>query len=136
MKREEEKHMAFLANYRCAVAGLLGAQALTLELVVSTPFDNPGLTSVNGLGTITQSTNPPLFIKTKISGIIHMLNGPTSVAMTGTSFITGAENFQAVLVLPNGWGKPGSASYRYTRDGQQIDVGPVPAEPIAAEAAA
>jgi hypothetical protein len=128
--------MAFLANYRCAAAGMDGAPTLTLELVVSTPYNNPGLTSVTGLGTITQSTNPPLYIKTKISGIIHMLNGPTSVAMTGTSFITGAENFQGVLVLPHGWGKPGSASYRYVRDGEQVDVGPVEAKPIAAEAAA
>jgi hypothetical protein len=113
-----------------------GARTLNLELVVSTPYDNPGLTSVNGLGTIYQPTNPPLDIKTKISGIIHMLNGPTSVAMTGTSFITGAENFQGVLVLPDGWGKPGSASYRYVRDGQQVDVGPVEAKPVAAVAAA
>lgn len=127
--------MAFLANYRCAT-GMDGARTLTLELVVSTPYDNPGLTSVNGLGTITQPTNPPLNIKTKISGIIHMLNGPTSVAMTGTSFITGAENFQGVLVLPDGWGKPGSASYRYVRNGEFVDVGPVEAKPIAAEAAA
>jgi hypothetical protein len=128
--------MAFLANYRCATPGLLGAPDLNLELVVSSPFDEPGLTSVHGLGKLFQSTSPPLNLATKISGIVHMLNGPTSVAMTGTSFITGAENFQGVLVLPHGWGKPGSASYRYVRDGRQIDVGPVPAEPVAAEAAA
>jgi hypothetical protein len=128
--------MAFLANYRCAAPGMVGAYTLTLELVVSSPLDNPGLTSVTGLGTITQATHPPFYLKTRISGIIHMLNGPTSVAMTGTSFITGVENFQGVLVLPHGWGKPGSASYRFVRNGEQIDVGPVDAEPIAAEAAA
>jgi len=128
--------MAFLANYRCAAPGMVGAYTLNLELVVSSPLDNPGLTSVTGLGTIFQATHPPFILKTRISGIIHMLNGPTSVAMTGTSFITGAENFQGVLVLPNGWGKPGSASYRFIRNGEQHDVGPVPAEPVAAEAAA
>jgi hypothetical protein len=115
---------------------LLGAPDLNLELVVSTPFDEPGLTSVHGLGRVFQSAGPPFNLATKISGIIHMLNGPTSVAMTGTSFITGAENFQGVLVLPHGWGKPGSASYRYVRDGEQVDVGPVEAKPVAAVAAA
>jgi len=128
--------MAFLANYRCAAKGMLGAYTLNLELVVSSPLDNPGLMSVNGLGTITQATHPPFYLKTKISGIIHMLNGPTSVAMTGTSFITGQENFQGVLVLPHGWGKSGSVSYRFIRGGEQIDIGPVEAEPVAAESAA
>lgn len=129
--------MAFLANYRCAAGGgMVGGPVLNLELVVSSPLDEPGLTSVHGLGKLFQSTSPPLNLKTKISGIIHMLNGPTAVAMTGTSFITGAENFQGVLVLPHGWGKRGSASYRYVRNGEQIDIGPVDAEPVAAESAA
>lgn len=126
--------MAFLANYRCG-SGLAGAQTLTLELVVSTPFSSPQTTTVGGIGTITQATAPPLDLRTNISGVVHALNGPIAVAMTGTAG-SGQQNFQGVLVLPNGWGKPGSATYWYLRDGQQIHVGPVDAEPIAAENAA
>lgn len=126
--------MAFLANYRCG-SGMAGAQTLTLDLVVSTPFGQGQSTTVSGVGRITQATNPPLNLVTFIKGVVHMLNGPTAVAMTGTS-ITGEQNFQGVLLLPHGWGKPGSATYIYVRDGEQIDVGPVNAEPIAAEKAA
>ena len=126
--------MAFLANYRCG-SGMAGAQTLTLELLVSSRLDKTGSVTVTGIGTITQAINPPLNLQTFIKGVVHMLNGPTAVAMTGTS-VTGEQNFQGVLLLPNGWGKPGSASYVYVRDGEQIDVGPVDATPIAAEKAA
>lgn len=125
---------AFLANFRCGTKAA-GAQVLTLELVVSTPMGKTAPTSVNGLGTITQATSPPLDLRTNISGVVHSLNGPiVTVAMTGTA--GGHQNFQGVLVLPNGWGKAGSVSYSYLRDGEQIFVGPVDAEPIEAQRAA
>jgi hypothetical protein len=102
---------AFLANYRCG-SGAAGAQTLELRLLVATPLSDPEQApTVHGLGTITQATNPPLDLTTNISGIVHMVNGPTAVAMVGTS-VSGQQNFQGVLVLPNGWGKPGSATYR------------------------
>lgn len=126
--------MAFLANYRCG-SGAAGAQTLTLNLVVATPFADPQTTTVHGIGTITQATNPPLHLTTNISGFVHALNGPLAVAMTGTSS-DGQQNFQGVLVLPHGWGKPGEATYWYIRDGRQIFVGPVKAERYEAEAAA
>ncbi|MDQ3283914.1 MAG: DUF1842 domain-containing protein [Acidobacteriota bacterium] len=126
---------AFLANYRCGT-GAAGAQTLNLALVVSTPMSDPTQApTVGGVGTITQATNPPLDLNTNISGIVHMLNGPTAVAMAGTS-VTGQQNFQGVLVLPQGWGKPGSVTYWYARDGQPVHVGPVDAQPVKAQNAA
>ena len=120
---------AFLAKYRCG-SGLAGAQTLHLDLVVSTPMSDPAqAATVGGIGTITQATNPPLDLKTNVSGIVHMLNGPTAVAMVGTS-VAGQQNFQGVLVLPDGWGQAGSATYWYARDGQTVNVGPVDAEPV------
>ncbi len=127
--------MAFLANYRCGT-DMAGAQTLTLNLVVATPIGQQEPETVNGLGTITQAISPPLNLSTQISGVVHSLNGPLIVAaMVGRSF-AGEQNFQGVLALPDGWGKPGTATYWYVVDGQQIHVGPVPAEPIAAQKAA
>jgi hypothetical protein len=132
---EEEKPMAFLANFRCGT-GAPGAQTLVLNLLVSTPLGKPPQApTVGGIGTITQATNPPLDLRTNITGVVHAMNGQLAVAMIGTD-VTGAQNFQGVLVLPKGWGQPGSATYWYVREGQQISVGPVDAEPIAAEQAA
>ncbi len=129
---------AFLANFQCGT-GAAGAPALTLNLVVSNPMTDdqpPQPFAVGGIGTITQAVNPPVDVTTNISGITHPAGGGTVAAMIGVPAPGTQTNFQGVLVLPQGWGQDGTITYRYLRDGQFVNVGPVPARPIAAEKAA
>ena len=119
---ELEKTGVFLVSYRITTS-LVGAPTLNLNLMVNTPKE-----TVHGLGKITQSTNPPLDITTKLDGhftYMTVMPDNTHILVTAIGYPVihwpshGGPgpvilpNFKLWMVLSKDW-KSGTANYKYT----------------------
>ncbi len=116
-----EKTGLFIASYRIATSGL-GAPECKVHLTVNTPKE-----TVHGVGQITQTTNPPLDVETKLDGTFtYMTVVPNSthilVTMTGYPVFQWPpyggigpvipSNVELRMVLEKDW-KSGSANFKY-----------------------
>ena len=118
---ESEKTGLFLACYRIETPGI-GGPVLSLNLTVNTPAE-----TVHGVGKITQTTNPPLDIATKLDGsFTYMTVMPdiTHILVTASGYPiihwppyggigpVILPNVELRMVLDKDW-KSGTANYKY-----------------------
>lgn len=115
----------FLASYKVTTPGV-GGPLLTLHLTVDSEHE-----TIHGLAEITQATNPPLQIKSKLDGnFTYMTVMPNKtnilVVCQGWPIIHWPkdagirpvilENFDLRMILEKDWKGGGIANYRYTED--------------------
>ena len=121
---EIEKTGLFLACYEIATSRI-GAPLLKLNLTVNTPEE-----SVHGVGKITQTTNPPLNIATKLDGnftYMTVMPNITHILVTASGYPiihwppgggigpVILPNVELRMVLNKDW-KSGTANYKYIDD--------------------
>jgi hypothetical protein len=116
-----EEAAAFPTCYRIGT-GLPGAPTLTVQWVVSTIHQ-----TVSGVGTVTQAVNPPLNLHVNMHG--HYMMDGDEVWVTAVGAKPGGA-IMVRLILPDGWGKPGKADFRWYANNRFGDSGGnVPAAP-------
>ena len=118
---EVKKVGLFLACYEIATSRI-GGPVFKLNLIVNTPTE-----TVHGVGTITQSTNPPLDIATKLDGsFTYMTVMPdiTHILVTASGYPiiywpphggigpVILPNVELRMVLNSDW-KSGTVNYKY-----------------------
>lgn len=116
-----ERAAVFPVCYRCGT-GLPGAPTLTILGSVSTQ-----ISEISATGVVTQAVSPPLNLHATMRGAFIWDGKSVEVHAVGYSregFVT------LVLILPDGWGKPGKASFSWYTKGHHGDSGGnVPAAP-------
>lgn len=120
----EQKTGFFLASYTIT-SGAMGAPTFNLNLGVYTPKE-----TVHGVGQITQTTNPPLDVETKLDGsytYMTVMPNNTHILVTATGYPiiqwpphggvgpVILPNIELRMVLDENW-KSGTASYKYRDD--------------------
>jgi hypothetical protein len=122
-----------------------GAPLLNLDLMVNTPNKE-----INGAGSVTQAINPPLDVKSKISGdYSYMTVMPNSthilLVLTGYPNIKWPKgggigpvimpNLEVRLVLNDDW-KSGTGNFTYTdNEGEKQEIEGVPVKLVASKQA-
>jgi hypothetical protein len=128
----------FLACYQIG-NDMPGAPLFTVHLIVSTPNE-----AVNGMGEVTQTTNPPLDLSTKLTGnFTYMTVMPQNthilVTLTGYPNVHWSPswgigpvllpNTTLQMVLTDDW-KSGTANFTYTDENGSQTITNVPVKSI------
>lgn len=121
-QQEAQELIVFRACYRVEHPGVVGAPMLMLQLLI-----DPLSKRVSGFGRLTQIMYPPLELTTQLNGEFRNIpipnmqltivtatgHPPTHLPPIGEVGPISLPNFQLLMVLPEGWQKPGIADYEY-----------------------